>query len=191
MARPRDESKIDEIRQAAMKLVIRCGFKGLKMAEVAKEACIATGTLYIYFKDKEALINEAYLFTKKEIATVLLSSENQGENFYISFRLMWFAYLNFCLANTHKMMFVEQFYHSGFLSESSVSAGELCFQPFNHLMLEAQKQGFIRETDVELLKAQLMGPLHEFVKLAMKMGEDWMKGQVESGFEMAWAAIRK
>lgn len=191
MARQRDENKIVDIQQAAMKLIIKTGFVGLKMAEVAKEAGIATGTLYIYFKDKEALINQAYIATKQEIAKVLLSPDNQGANFYESFRRMWFAYIRFCMSEPEKMFFVEQFLHSGYLSEVTVTAGEHCFQPFTQFVEAAQEQGLLRKDTVEILKAQLMGPIHEFVKLGLEKGMPWLESQLESGFEMAWEAVRR
>jgi AcrR family transcriptional regulator len=49
MSRPRDENKIEVIYEATLKLVLETGFNGLKMADVAKAANLATGTLYIYF----------------------------------------------------------------------------------------------------------------------------------------------
>ncbi|MFM7485318.1 MAG: TetR/AcrR family transcriptional regulator, partial [Cytophagales bacterium] len=65
MARPRDENKIEPIYEATLRLVLKTGFNGLKMADVAKAAKLATGTLYIYFKNKEVLINELYSHLKK------------------------------------------------------------------------------------------------------------------------------
>jgi len=191
MARQRDETKIVDIQEAAMKLVIKTGFGGLKMAEVAKEAGIATGTLYIYFKDKEALINQAYIVTKQEIAKAILNPENQEINFYDSFRKMWFAYMRFCMESPEKMLFVEQFLHSGYLSDASVEAGHLCFTPFVQFVAAAQEQGFLRKIEVEVLQAQLMGPTHELVKLGLERGMDWLEHQLETAFEMAWEAVRK
>ena len=47
MARPKDENKINTIYEATLKLVLKTGFNGLKMADVAKAAKLATGTLNI------------------------------------------------------------------------------------------------------------------------------------------------
>ena len=52
MPKIKDENKIASIQMAAMKLVIKTGFVGLKMADVAAGAGIATGTLYIYYSSK-------------------------------------------------------------------------------------------------------------------------------------------
>ncbi|MBK7429323.1 MAG: helix-turn-helix transcriptional regulator [Saprospiraceae bacterium] len=39
---------------------MKSGYTDLRMADVAKEAGMATGTLYIYFKNKEELINTLF-----------------------------------------------------------------------------------------------------------------------------------
>ena len=55
MARPRDTNKIDLIYKAALNLVVKIGYVELKMSDVAKEAGMATGTLYIYFSNFETI----------------------------------------------------------------------------------------------------------------------------------------
>ena len=52
----RDENKTARIYKATLKLVKATGLAGITMQSVAKEAKIATGTLYIYFRNKEKLI---------------------------------------------------------------------------------------------------------------------------------------
>jgi AcrR family transcriptional regulator len=56
----KDENKIDDIFKATLKLVKLNGLSGITMQSVAKEAKIATGTLYIYFKSKESLITRLF-----------------------------------------------------------------------------------------------------------------------------------
>ncbi len=61
MPRSKDETKVIAIFDATLSVVMKTGFNGLKMADVAKKAGLATGTVYLYFKNKEALINALYL----------------------------------------------------------------------------------------------------------------------------------
>ena len=51
--REKDPNKLAAIYKATLKTVLREGFSGLKMGSVAKEAGIATGTMYVYFESKE------------------------------------------------------------------------------------------------------------------------------------------
>src|SRR5215217_9468150 len=60
--RLKDESIIDAIFDATLTLVKERGLAGITMCDISKEASIATGTLYIYFKNKDELIRA--LFTE-------------------------------------------------------------------------------------------------------------------------------
>jgi len=46
----------DDIVQAAMKVFERDGYETAKMVDIAKEAEVAKGTLYLYFETKAALL---------------------------------------------------------------------------------------------------------------------------------------
>ena len=50
-----NEQKRSAIASAAMELFASYGFKSVSMDNIAERACVAKGTLYLYFKDKEAL----------------------------------------------------------------------------------------------------------------------------------------
>ena len=60
--RSKDETKVQLILGTALKMIERVGLAGLKMSDLAKEAGVATGTVYIYFEDKNQLIRELYLY---------------------------------------------------------------------------------------------------------------------------------
>lgn len=53
--------KREAILGAALRLVARSGLHNTPMSAIAREAGVATGTSYVYFEGKEALINALYL----------------------------------------------------------------------------------------------------------------------------------
>jgi TetR/AcrR family transcriptional regulator, repressor of fatR-cypB operon len=191
MPRQRDENKIGLIRAAALKLVIQTGFSGLKMQDVAKEAGIATGTLYIYYPSKEDLINELFVETKREIANVMLSPENQSNTFYETFKKMWFSYFEFCVKNPEKMLFVEQFLYSGLISEQNITVTNKLFEPLNVFLQNAQQQALVKELDAEILKAHLQGAIHEIIKYLELNKQEMTQSLQNQLFELTWNGIRK
>lgn len=61
MARPKkspilEEYRLQSIRDAAARVVARDGFEEATMQAIADEAGLAKGTIYLYFKDRDALI---------------------------------------------------------------------------------------------------------------------------------------
>jgi AcrR family transcriptional regulator len=54
------EEKKQKILEAARKLLVQHGFQDLALDEVAREAGVAKGTLFLYFKSKDALFSSAF-----------------------------------------------------------------------------------------------------------------------------------
>ena len=59
----RGEEKRDRILRAAVRVFAKKGFHGARVAEVARSAGVADGTIYLYFKNKEDLLLQ--LFTDR------------------------------------------------------------------------------------------------------------------------------
>lgn len=53
---PRAEDKHKRILQAAIKVFAQNGFYNSKVSEIAKEAGVADGTIYLYFKNKDDIL---------------------------------------------------------------------------------------------------------------------------------------
>lgn len=190
MPKVKDERKVDAIKKALLTLIVKDGYKGIKMAEVARVAGVATGTVYVYFKDKDTLINETYINTKKRISQSILQATSEQDNFYNNFEKMWFNYVHFCINRPEEMLFVDQFLYSGILSENTIEEGELFMEPIFNFLRYGQESGFVREGDEKVLMAQLMGAIHAIVKESLKMDKTWIRQQLDLCFEMAWSAIR-
>ena len=52
----RDENKHQKIIQAAVKVFAEKGFYNSRVSEIAKEANVADGTIYLYFKNKDDIL---------------------------------------------------------------------------------------------------------------------------------------
>jgi AcrR family transcriptional regulator len=191
MPKLKDELKENAIKSAALRLVIETGFSGLKIADVAKAAGIGTGTMYVYYDDKEHLINDLYLHTKREVANVLLDPAHESGNFYETFRKMWMAYFHFCLQQPEKMFFVEQFYYSGFVAEQVKEVTESYFEPLDQFLMQAQELGLIKKVDIKISKAFIQGAIHEVVRVLVKEKRTLQTADMEQCFDMAWGSIRK
>ncbi len=56
MARRRTDDKRQRILDAAVRVFAKKGYHGAKVAEIAKRAGIADGTVYLYFRNKEDIL---------------------------------------------------------------------------------------------------------------------------------------
>ncbi|MBK7428138.1 MAG: TetR/AcrR family transcriptional regulator [Saprospiraceae bacterium] len=99
---------------------MKSGYTDLRMADVAK-AGMATGTLYIYFKNKEELINTLFLQLKEEKIKQMFENTQPTDSFFISFKKLWSAYFTISLKEFPKMLFIEQYAYSSLLSAETKS----------------------------------------------------------------------
>ncbi|GAB4172957.1 MAG: hypothetical protein Kow00108_07720 [Calditrichia bacterium] len=71
MPKTRDKEKLNKILDAALKLFSQQGFLNTRIEQIAAEANIATGTVYIYVKNKdeilEKLFDRFYNYYKKKL----------------------------------------------------------------------------------------------------------------------------
>lgn len=51
--------RVQEVQEAALRVISRKGLAGATMQEIADEAGLAKGTLYLYFKDREDLLERS------------------------------------------------------------------------------------------------------------------------------------
>jgi len=191
VARHRDETKIEAIYEATLRLVLETGFNGLKMADVAKEAGFATGTLYIYFKNKEVLINELYFHLKKNKTLKMLEVFDTSDSFLVAFKKLWMNYLIISLQEPERMRFIEQFTHTSYLTKKTKQQSDLLLKPLEDFLTVGIKQGLVKKLPVQLLLSQLMGPINESVKLQYDKTLKLTATLKEDMFKMAWSSIRK
>src|SRR5438045_9539718 len=64
MARSKEEVvqefRVQSIRDAAMRVIARKGMAAATMQEIADEAGVAKGTIYLYFRDREDVVEKAF-----------------------------------------------------------------------------------------------------------------------------------
>ncbi|HUW41332.1 MAG TPA: TetR/AcrR family transcriptional regulator [Rectinemataceae bacterium] len=78
MARSRDEGMERRIIEAAMEVFGEQGFQATTLKDIAAGAGISTGSIYTYFKDKEALFQAAVLYGWDSFNTELAALAESG-----------------------------------------------------------------------------------------------------------------
>ncbi len=74
------EKKRINIMQAALKIFSRKGYSPAAVDELAREAGIAKGTLYLYFQDKEDLFFSTIMYVFDNLFSLMKSNINENAN---------------------------------------------------------------------------------------------------------------
>lgn len=91
--RPLVDDKRRRILDAALKAFAARGYHGTSVPEVAEAAGVGVGTLYRYFADKNALVNELYRDAKLRLKSALLDDLGAPDLYQLDNAQRWFSEL--------------------------------------------------------------------------------------------------
>lgn len=188
--KPRDELKIEHIYLATLQLVKEKGLAGITMSEIAKAAHIATGTLYIYFESKEKLINELFTRCRKSSAEIYFKGYNSSQPFKEGLKTIWFNLFDFRIEHFDEAVFMDQCYHSPYISETTKELTKKLIQPLYKLVEKGREEKLLKNLDAFMLLVYMFSGLNEFVKHSVYSERKITKSSKEELFNLMWDGIK-
>ena len=187
--KPKDEKKIEQIFAATLQLVKEKGVAGITMSEIAKAAQIATGTLYIYFKSKDELVNALFTECRKDSAEIYFMNYDESKPFKSGFKTIWMNLLKFRTEHFEKAVFMDQCYHSPFITETTKQITKGMIQPLYKLVDRGKFGGYIKDADNFILLTFIVGGINEFVKHSIYSNRKITKPLIDQMFNLCWDGI--
>jgi TetR/AcrR family transcriptional regulator, repressor of fatR-cypB operon len=186
----KDDNKIAQIFSATLKLVEKIGVAGITMRQIAHEANMATGTLYIYFKDKNELINALFEKSRKSSISIYLKGYDVHEPFEIGFKTVWKNIFRYRIENFEEGVFLEQCYHSPFIGESIKEMGQRLIEPMYKLVERGKREKKIKNLDTFLLLTYMIGSVIEMVRFSKYSGKPIVERKMDEIFSLCWQGMR-
>jgi AcrR family transcriptional regulator len=191
VARPKSEDKRNAILDAATRLFAERGLTAAPTSEISKQAGVAEGTLFTYFKTKDDLINALYREIKLELADAMMSDFPRKKNVRTRLRHVWDRYVNWGIANPKQRKVLAQLQVSEVLSKESRDAGSAPFVEFQVMIRDAIEQRVFRnDVPVELISKSLAALVEVTIDLTVS-NPSKAKTYRDSGFQMFWTGITK
>jgi len=191
VARPKSEDKRNAILDAATRLFAERGLTAAPTSEISKQAGVAEGTLFTYFKTKDDLINALYRDIKLELADAIMSDFPRKKNVHTRLRHVWDRYVNWGIANPQQRKVLAQLQVSEVLTKESRNAGGAPFVEFQAMIRDAIEQRVFRnDVPVELISKSLAALVEATIDLTVS-NRSKAKQYRHSGFQMFWAGITK
>lgn len=178
------------ILNAALTLFTERGFHGTPTSMIAREAGIATGTLFHYFKTKDDLITALYLSVKKEAGAVLKTGAGEEGDWEERMDGAGRAYLAWGLENPEKIRFMQQFCYSPFVSKETHEEGISHFMFFADLIAEGIRAGRIKNYPAVLvLSAISQGFVATILRASAEPDPEKRKEMVEMSTDLIMSGI--
>lgn len=188
--RTKNNAKLESIRRAVITLSGRSGLVGLNMAEIAREASVATGTLYLYYENKEELLRSVYLDLKAATAKAYFKQFDSNLPLKTKLRLIWMNALQYRRKYYDEGVFTEQYYQSGFIGDDGREQTHRLFTPLFEVLKEGRDQLILKKVDPFLAAAFVLGPVADLVELERSGSLRLSTLAREAAWEMTWDAIR-
>ncbi len=174
--RSRDENKELAIRDKALEMIARDGFGGFSMQKLARAAHVSPATLYIYFLNREDLLNKLYIHVQETFIHVTLEGFDPKLSFEQGLWIQWKNRLRFILKYPMYYQFYEQFRNSPLILHREVKLSEFK-ENMKEFVMNAIKRKEIEPMEPEVFWALAYGSFYALVKFHLGgktlMGNDF------------------
>jgi AcrR family transcriptional regulator len=188
--RVKDDAKIEGIYKATLTLVKEKGLAGITMSDISKAASVATGTLYIYFKNKEELINALYIECRQQSACHYFAGLDAASSFEERMQRVFTNIINFKIKHFEVSAFLEQVYHSPFICTTDLKKKQKALNPLFDLVQEGIEAKKIKNAEIELIISYMFGIIHEIVKKSYFSNKKLSPTSIQKLYSMFWDGIR-
>ena len=171
-------------------LVNNNGFHDAPMSKIAKNAGVSPATIYLYFTNKQDLINKLYLEMKASFSCQAFMGYDTNMPVRKGFEVIWNNIVNFKLNQVQESMFLSQCDNTPMIDEESRQEGLKHLQPLLDLWERGQEEGIIKSVSPYLLYAYTIYPL-SFLQ-AMQQKEICRLNETDrlAAFQCAWDSIK-
>jgi AcrR family transcriptional regulator len=146
-----------KIIEIALRLFIKHGFHGTPTSLIAKEAKIANGTLFNYFKTKDILINETFKEIKLEQKKVILDGIDMEKTSKGKLRKIWKNLIIWGIDNPEKKKFLEYFNNSHYITENTKIEVKKSYKFLLEIFEKIKEKKGLENTDELMLILNFIG----------------------------------
>jgi len=182
--------KRNALVKATIYLVNNNGFHATPMAKIAKMANISPATIYLYFENKQDLVNKTYMEVKQIYTEYAFKTYNDNMGVTEGFELIWKRIADFKLKQNPEAMFLAQCDNTPIIDEPSRYAGIKHLQPLLDLWVRGQQEGIIKPLSPYLLYAYTINPLSFLMVMQQRGVFQLSEIHIEEAFQAAWDSIK-
>jgi TetR/AcrR family fatty acid metabolism transcriptional regulator len=169
-------SKYHRILEAAVKVFARQGFRQCTVAQIAKEAGVADGTIYLYFKNKDDILVHFFSFKAKQVFDRLREEVARGADSLEKLRNLIRVHLGeFQRDPDMAVVYQIETHQSRRLAEEQIrEMGKMYRDIISDIVEEGQQEGLIRrDLYLSLVKRFILGAVEETIGTWLHSGRSY------------------
>lgn len=182
--------KRNALIKATIELVNNNGFHATPMSKIAKMANVSPATIYLYFENKQDLVNKTYVEVKAKYTKYAFENFDPNMPVEAGFELIWKRIADFKLKECDNALFLAQCDNTPMIDEYSRQEGIKHLQPLLDLWQRGRKEGIIKPLSDYLLYAYAINPL-SFLMMTEKRGAFKLdQTHLDEAYQSAWSSIK-
>jgi AcrR family transcriptional regulator len=190
VTRVKSPEKRKALLKATLSLVNNNGFHAAPMSKIAKLANVSPATIYIYFENKQDLINQLYLEVKSAFSEHAFQNFSEEMPVKKGFEIIWNNIANYKIDQPEESNFLSQCDNTPMIDEKRRQEGLKNIEPLLNLWERGKSEGIIKDICPYILYAYAIYPL-AFLMTAQQREDFELKEDLKAiAFQAAWDSIR-
>lgn len=172
----KNAEKYHIILEAACKVFAEMGFHQSTISQIAKEAGVADGTIYLYFKNKDDILVQFYEYKTKQVFDRFRESVDQADNAVEKLRNLIRTHLNeFQKDPNMAMVYQAEVYQQRRLARDSIKEMSKMYRDIiTELIERGQEEGSMRRNlYIGLVKRLVNGAVDEVINSWIHQGRSY------------------
>lgn len=190
--RPIDPDKREKILKSVYTLTGKCGLASVNISGISKTAGIAAGTLYIYFKNKEEVVQLAYAAVEDKMTHAMYAGFDINAPIRQSLKQIYINMLNYRLKNYDETVFIDQYQQSGYIQinfSKQLAEYEKQNKPLYDLLEKGQQEGIIKAVDAIILISFFDGAVRSCSTGIIQKLFPLNQQLIDDCFDMVWRGM--
>jgi AcrR family transcriptional regulator len=185
------DEKRDAILDAALDLFSERGFYGTAVPLLAEKSKVATGSIYRYFENKEAIVNALYRREKQLLGKTLLEAFPFDAAPRDQFHFFWTAAMKYARRHPKGLAFLELHHHQSYLDDACRELEAQILAPAYAFFAMTAEKKVTKAYPPVVLGSIVWGAFVGMVRAGWEKRIDLTDEAIEQGETCIWEAIRR
>lgn len=203
--RHRDEHKQQALLEATLHEVAEHGFAVTSVARIARAAGMSPGTLYLYYRDKDDLLEATFREVSRRIIAVAIEAfqaepaeafeaepstlSPAAQQLKSALCRVWNALVALGRRQPALFLFHDQFLHSSHMHDALRVANQERAAPLLDAFALGQQSGILKQIDLALIEVFMFRSIYSLLQGSSCQLPAISDASFDQAFEMAWDAI--
>ena len=203
--RHRDEHKQQALLEATLHEVAEHGFAVTSVARIARAAGMSPGTLYLYYRDKDDLLEATFREVSQRIIAVAIEAfqaepaeafeaepstlSPAAQQLKSALCRVWNALVALGRRQPALFLFHDQFLHSSHMQDALRVANQERAAPLLDAFALGQQSGILKQIDLALIEVFMFRSIYSLLQGSGCQVPAISDDSFDQAFEMAWDAI--